>query len=292
MMGLGLLMLATFSGLLDQATAWVRPAGDETRVVSAGRTSPTRPYHFDILVHSLPLPIAMAPSTEGTAEDERHRSIDAVPGPADRGGRGPGGAGNLEQDRATLAPRPLATLPMDLGGWTGKAEAIDPGHPRAIAGDRMPQPDLHQPEVPGVALIALGQLLAVRHEHAALARDLPAVAREHQDRVDDQVLAIPGPDGASVPVSRLAYGEGELVQGVGFLVLHLRRRPIERWVRGLPVTSRSSHGRTTRGLGADGRGLLDERGRPGFAGLPRLRRALLGGLDPIMPTDRAGYHVP
>jgi hypothetical protein len=107
-----------------------------------------------------------------------------------------------------------------------------------------------------------------------------------------KVLSIPDADGKELSVSRLAYSQGELVQGVGFWYYIFGESGIERWVRGLPVTSRSSHGRTTRGSGLTVEVFWRSEADPELVAFRDFAQALLGGLDPILPTDRAGYHVP
>ena len=52
-----------------------------------------------------------------------------------------------------------------------------------------------------------------------------------------------------MPITRLGYCQGELVQGVGFWYYIFGEGELEHFVRRLPITSRSSHGRTTRGSG-------------------------------------------
>ena len=50
-----------------------------------------------------------------------------------------------------------------------------------------------------------------------------------------------------MPITRLGYARGELVEHVGFWYYIFGEGKLENFVRQLPITSRSSHGRTTRG---------------------------------------------
>jgi Protein of unknown function (DUF3485) len=93
-------------------------------------------------------------------------------------------------------------------------------------------------------------------------------------------------------VSRLAYKQGELVTKVGFWYYIFGEGGIERWVRGLPITSRSSHGRTTRGSGLTVEVFWTSESDPESQAFQDFARSLLAGLDSIMPGDRAAYHVP
>ena len=106
------------------------------------------------------------------------------------------------------------------------------------------------------------------------------------------MIPIRGPDGRDIPVTRLGYPQGELVQGIGFWYYIFGEGKIERWVRGLPVTSRSSHGRTTRGSGRTVEVFWRAELTPQSSGIRDFAGAMLAGLDPIMPRDRAEYHVP
>jgi hypothetical protein len=107
-----------------------------------------------------------------------------------------------------------------------------------------------------------------------------------------RVFNVSGPGGLPVPVTRLGYAQGELVQGVGFWYYIFGEGRVERWVRRLPITSRSSHGRTTRGSGLTIEvfclGQLDPEGEA----LREFASALLAELDPILPDDRVAYHEP
>ena len=107
-----------------------------------------------------------------------------------------------------------------------------------------------------------------------------------------KVLSVHAPRQKSVQITRLGYGRGELVEHVGFWYYIFGEGKLENFVRQLPITSRSSHGRTTRGSSmtveifypgdhdSDGEALCD------FA------QPLLDALEPILPLDRAAYHVP
>ena len=93
-------------------------------------------------------------------------------------------------------------------------------------------------------------------------------------------------------ITRLAYAKGEMVQRIGFWYYIFGEGPVERSLRSLPITSRSSHGRTTRGssltvevfcpaeVDPDGRALADF--------VERVRDAL----ELLLPDDRAAYHHP
>jgi hypothetical protein len=90
----------------------------------------------------------------------------------------------------------------------------------------------------------------------------------------------------------LGYSKGELVERVGFWYYIFGEGKLEKLVRRLPITSRSSHGRTTRGSSMTveifGSGDHD----PDDSALQDFAHSLLLELEPILPSERAEYHVP
>ena len=187
---------------------------------------------------------------------------------------------------------PLATLPMEMDGWVGKSEEVDPEILRQSQSTECLSRTYFHPKYPGVGL----SLWINYSIYGANMRHSPEIClpMHGSTKVESmtQVMAIPSAGGKDVSVSRLAYAQGELVQGVGFWYYIFGESSIERWVRGLPVTSRSSHGRTTRGSGLTVEVFWKTETDPESRAFRDFARALLGGLDPIMPTDRAGYYVP
>ena len=94
------------------------------------------------------------------------------------------GLENLSRIERPPLRRPLASLPMELGGWAGQrpSRSTRTSSSRSQATECLSRV-YENPKYPGRRALALDQLLARRHEHAALARDLPAVARLDQGRV-------------------------------------------------------------------------------------------------------------
>ena len=191
-----------------------------------------------------------------------------------------------------LLRRPLASVPMELGAWVGKTESVAPEIlERSQATEYLSRTYVH-PNFPGMPLT-----LWVNYSlYGTNMRHSPEIClpSHGSTKVESltKVMDIPTPDGSRFPVSRLAYGEGELVQGVGFWYYIFGEGKVERWVRGLPVTSRSSHGRTTRGSGLTVEVFWRSESDPDSLAFRDFAQALLAGLEPILPIDRAGYHVP
>ena len=190
--------------------------------------------------------------------------------------------------------RPLATIPTQLGSWIGRDEPMDPAILKeAQATDhlnRIYEDTTH----PGRRV----SLWINYSEHGLNLRHSPEVCLPSGgwSKVESlcRVVEVDGPAGARTPISLLAYSQGELVQGIGFWYYIFGEGRLENYVRTLPITSRSSHGRTTRGSGltVEVFGLADETAGPDAEAFRQFATELLEALDPILPEPRAEYHVP
>ena len=200
-------------------------------------------------------------------------------------------------DRMSTIERPplrqaLGSLPMRLEGWTGEEIPVD----EKIAAESQATEFLSRaytnPKFPGIAL----SLWVNYSLYGTNMRHSPEICLPMHGgtKIESQtkVLPIAGPDGREVPVMRLGYSQGELIQGIGFWYYIFGEGKVERWVRGLPITSRSSHGRTTRGSGMTVEVFWTGESDDKVAAFQDFAHAILGGLEPILPTDRAEYHVP
>ena len=188
--------------------------------------------------------------------------------------------------------RPLASLPKELDGWTGRDLEILPDILERSQATECLSRLYENPKYPGVGLsLWLNYSLYGTNMRHSPEICLPSHGWTKVESLT-RVLPISSRDGIQVPVSRLAYAQGELVQGIGFWYYIFGEGAVERWVRTLPITSRSSHGRTTRGSGLTVEVSWRTEGDPESEAFRDFARALLVGLDPILPDDRAGYHVP
>jgi EpsI family protein len=201
----------------------------------------------------------------------------------------------LERINQTERPplrRPLATIPGELGDWAGSDQAVDPDIVARAQTTEYLSRVYESRKHPGLRL----QLWVNYSREGTNLRHTPEICLPSGGwtKIESQTrtLTIPVPGVAPVLVTRLGYGRGELVEHVGFWYYIFGEGHLENYVRRLPITSRSSHGRTTRGssmtvevfaageLDPDGEALCD------FA------RELLRALEPILPTARAAYHLP
>jgi hypothetical protein len=88
------------------------------------------------------------------------------------------------------------------------------------------------------------------------------------------------------------YSQGELVQVIGFWYYIFGEGRLEHFVRGLPITSRSSHGRTTRGSSMTVEVFCDRDSDPDGEALKGFARTLLPAIDRLLPAHRAEYYIP
>jgi hypothetical protein len=202
------------------------------------------------------------------------------------------GLENLSKiDRPPLR-QPLASLPMQLGDWVGKTEPIAPEILDESQATECISRTYVNPNHPGMPL-SLWINYSIKGDNM---RHSPAICLpmhgSKNEESQTRVLEIPSPDGTTSKVSRLAYAQGEVVTKVGFWYYIYGEGRIERWVRGLPITSRSSHGRTTRGSGLTVEVFWTGEDDPDSRIFEDFATALIRELDPIMPTNRAGYYVP
>jgi Protein of unknown function (DUF3485) len=206
-------------------------------------------------------------------------------------------AAQSELKRVNQTERPplrryLASIPKELGDWVGEDEPV----PRKIVERAQTTEYLNRVyesrTQPGLRLT----LWINYSEKGTNLRHTPAICLPSggwtEIESQTKVVSSVAPDGHEVRITRLGYEQGELVKHVGFWYYIFGEGKLEKFVRQLPITSRSSHGQTTRGSSmtvevfypgehdADGNALRD------FAG------SLLIALEPILPYDRAEYYVP
>lgn len=187
---------------------------------------------------------------------------------------------------------PLSTIPFELGDWVGRDVPIDPHVLSESQADDYVNREYEDRRRPG-RKVSLWINYSVRGLNL---RHSPEVCLPSGgwEKVESQcrVVAVNDPSGEAMPLSRLGYAKGELVQTVGFWYYIFGEGRLERYVRGLPVTSRSSHGRTTRGSGMTVEVFCSGETDPDGTVLKEFAAALLPALETTLPADRANYFVP
>lgn len=180
---------------------------------------------------------------------------------------------------------PLSTLPHDLGDWQGTDVAMDP-HILAESGaddyvnrEYVDRRDPRRRLMLWINYSAQGYNLCHSPEVC-----LPSGGWKKVDAAEQQV----GP----LRLSRLGYSKGEMAQQIGFWYYIFGEGPVERYIRALPITSRSSHGRATRGSSLTVEVFCTAEADPDGKALTDFVATLAPSLDPILPDDRAPYFLP
>jgi Protein of unknown function (DUF3485) len=188
--------------------------------------------------------------------------------------------------------RPLSTLPLVLGDWDGRDVPVDPEIVERAQTDDYLNRVYEDRRHPGRRLV-----LWVNYSRNGLnLRHSPTICLPSGGwtplEAHTKVLRIPRRGAAPLAMTRLGYSKDELVQQIGFWYYIFGEGRLEHFVRSLPITSRSSHGRTTRGSGLTvevfGPGDAD----PDGAAIPAFAAAVLEALEPILPAERAEYYIP
>lgn len=186
----------------------------------------------------------------------------------------------------------LSSLPMVVGDWVGRDEEIDPRikeESQATEFINRVYVRRDQPE----RRLTLWINYSYKGDNLRHSPEICLPSKGYNKLESEcRVISVRDPGGNELPVSRLGYDNGDLFQCVGFWYYIFGEGQLEKYVRHLPITSRSSHGRTTRGSSltvevfSGGETLIDDNDLKDFAG------SLLQALEPIMPADRAEYFVP
>lgn len=201
----------------------------------------------------------------------------------------------LEQLNQTVRPpllRPLASIPLEMENWIGKDEPVDADIVERAQTTEYLNRAYESRKQPGLRLrLWINYSLNGTNLRHTPEICLPSTGWTKVESLTRE-LEIPVEEGRSIQVTRLGYSRGELVEHVGFWYYIFGEGNLENYVRSLSITSRSSHGQTTRGSSmtvevfypgdndADGEALWE------FA------QELVKTLEPILPRERAVYHVP
>jgi hypothetical protein len=201
----------------------------------------------------------------------------------------------LEKLNRTERPqlrKPLATIPMTLADWIGRDEKVDPDIIFRAETSEYLNRVYESRKHPGLSLrlwinySRLGRNL--RHTPEICLPSGGWTKIESQTRE----LAIPVSGTKSTMVTHLCYSQGELVEHVGFWYYIFGEGKLENYVRLLPITSRSSHGQTTHGSSMTVEVFYTGDNDPEGDALREFAGELLLAIEPIVPTERAEYHVP
>jgi EpsI family protein len=201
----------------------------------------------------------------------------------------------LERLNRTERPallRPLGSIPLQLGDWIGRDEPLDPRIvERAQTTEHMNRIYENRNQ-PGLSV----RLWVNYSREGNNLRHTPVICLPSSgwEQIESQTraLSIPLGSGGSLTLTRLAYSRDEVVEHVGFWYYIFGEGSLESYVRRLPITSRSSHGRTTRGSSMTVEVFYPGDRDPDGDALRGFAQELDQALEPILPRERAMYHVP
>jgi hypothetical protein len=203
--------------------------------------------------------------------------------------------GTLERLNQTVRPplrASLASIPLELGDWVGKDEPTDPKVVEQAQTTEYLNRTYESRKQPGLRL----RLWINYSLHGTNLRHTPEICLPSGGwtKIESltRVIAVPLETGRSIAVTRLGYERGELVEHVGFWYYIFGEGKLENYVRRLPITSRSSHGRTTRGSSMTVEVFYPGDTDPDGEALRVLTQELLKAIEPILPLERAAYHIP
>jgi Protein of unknown function (DUF3485) len=198
----------------------------------------------------------------------------------------------LNQTERPALRMPLSSIPLELGNWTGRDEPVD-----ANIIERAQTTEYLNRTYESRTHAGLSLRLWINYSrYGNNLRHTPEICLPSGgwNKIESQtcVLAVPVGENLAIPITRLGYGRGELVEHVGFWYYIFGEGKLENYVRRLPITSRSSHGRTTRGSSMTVEVFYPGENDPEGEGLRNFARELLAALEQILPLERADYHIP
>ena len=198
----------------------------------------------------------------------------------------------LNQTERPSLRRDLDSIPLELGDWVGQKEDVAPDIVERAQTTAYLNRVYESRTQPGLRLT----LWINYSEKGTNLRHTPEICLPSGGwtKIESQtkVLNVLAPNDKVVRITRLGYGRGELVEQVGFWYYIFGEGKLENFVRQLPITSRSSHGQTTRGSSMTVEIFYPGERDPDGDALRDFAQALLIALEPVLPHDRAEYYVP
>ncbi|MGA7496942.1 MAG: EpsI family protein [Isosphaeraceae bacterium] len=199
---------------------------------------------------------------------------------------------HLNQTERPLLRRDLESIPLELGDWVGQKEDVAPDIVDRAQTTAYLNRVYESRTQPGLRLT----LWINYSEKGTNLRHTPEICLPSGGwtKIESQtkVLNVLAPNDKVVRITRLGYGRGELVEQVGFWYYIFGEGKLENFVRQLPITSRSSHGQTTRGSSMTVEIFYPGEHDPDGDALRDFAQALLIALEPVLPHERAEYYVP
>jgi hypothetical protein len=190
--------------------------------------------------------------------------------------------------------RPLASVPLVLGDWVGADRPVRPDLIERAQTTEYLSRFYESRRHPGVRM----ELWVNYSLYGTNLRHTPEICLPStgytKNEAQTKEFEIPAAGHATERITRLGYSrpEAEVVEHVGFWYYIFGEGRLENYVRRLPITSRSSHGRTTRGSSMTVEVFYPGDMDPEGEALRDFARELIVALEPILPRPRASYHIP
>jgi EpsI family protein len=201
----------------------------------------------------------------------------------------------LETMNRTQRPElrnPLATIPLDLGEWTGRDLEVEARIIEQAQATEYLSRTYENRNRPGLSV----RLWINYSRNGDNLRHTPEICLPSSgwNKIESQtrMLSVLVGHDRSITITRLGYSRDELVEHVGFWYYIFGEGKLENYVRSLPITSRSSHGRTTRGSSMTVEVFYPGEIDPDGDELRDFARELLEAMEGILPPKRADYHIP
>jgi hypothetical protein len=202
------------------------------------------------------------------------------------------GLEHLNQIERPLLRERLSSIPLHLDDWVGRTEPVAQETVERAQTTEYVNRIYQCHRYPGLKFA----LWINYSEKGTNLRHTPEICLPSGGwtKIESQtkVLSVAAPHDRSVQITRLGYGRGELVEHVGFWYYIFGEGKLENFVRKLPITSRSSHGRTTRGSSMTVEVFYPGDQDPDGDLLNEFARLLLIELERVLPIERAGYYIP
>jgi EpsI family protein len=188
--------------------------------------------------------------------------------------------------------RALVSLPFQLGDWIGRDEPLDSDIVDRAQTTEYLNRVYDSRKQPGLSV----RLWVNYSREGTNLRHTPEICLPSVGwtKIESQtrVLAVPLLHDGRLTLTRLAYNRDDVVEHVGFWYYIFGEGRLERYVRRLPITSRSSHGRTTRGSSMTVEVFYPGDRDPDGEAVCDFAQELVQALAPILPLECAIYHVP
>jgi hypothetical protein len=203
--------------------------------------------------------------------------------------------GGLERLNRTVRPpllQPLHSIPLVMGDWVGKDYPVDVDIVERSQTTEHLNRTYESSKQPGVRLrLWINYSLSGNNLRHTPEICLPSGGWSKIESMT-RVIDVPFDSERAIKVMRLGYSRGELVEHVGFWYYIFGEGKLENYVRRLPITSRSSHGQTTRGSSMTVEVFYPGDNDPDGDALRDFAVELVKALEPILPLERAIYHIP